>query len=53
MRIDWPGSGPLDLNAHDLPHNSSSIEWWYYNMHLVGEGACAFRSRVPRLPRAT
>ncbi|PSB01521.1 polyprenyl synthetase family protein [Merismopedia glauca] len=32
---DWPGEGPLDLKIHDLPHRSSTIEWWYVNSHLV------------------
>lgn len=30
---DWPGSGPLDLAVHDLPHRSSTLEWWYVNAH--------------------
>lgn len=34
---DWPGPGPIDLNVHDLPHNSSDTEWWYINGHFVGE----------------
>lgn len=32
---DWPGPGPIDLKAHDLPHASSSIEWWYLHGHLT------------------
>ncbi|CAB9510676.1 Heterodimeric geranylgeranyl pyrophosphate synthase large subunit [Seminavis robusta] len=31
---DWPQAGPVDLKIHDLPHFSSSIEWWYVNAHL-------------------
>ncbi len=31
---DWPGNGPIDLGAHDLPHASSTTEWWYVNSHL-------------------
>ena len=31
---DWPRSGPIDLGVHDLPHASSSTEWWYVNAHL-------------------
>jgi geranylgeranyl pyrophosphate synthase/predicted secreted hydrolase len=31
---DWPGEGPIDLQVHDLPHGSSSTEWWYVNTHL-------------------
>ncbi len=32
---DWPQSGPIDLAVHDLPHASSSTEWWYINGHLT------------------
>lgn len=35
MRADWPGPGPIDLKAHDLPHRSSATEWWYVNTHLT------------------
>jgi geranylgeranyl pyrophosphate synthase/predicted secreted hydrolase len=31
---DWPVSGALDLAVHDLPHASSTTEWWYLNTHL-------------------
>jgi len=31
---DWPGSGAIDLESHDLPHASSTLEWWYVNGHL-------------------
>ena len=31
---DWPEQGPIDLRVHDLPHGSSSLEWWYVNCHL-------------------
>ncbi len=31
---DWPGEGPIDLSIHDLPHQSSTTEWWYINSHL-------------------
>lgn len=31
---DWPTPGPIDLAVHDLPHASSSTEWWYVNAHL-------------------
>jgi len=35
LRDDWPtASAPIDLSIHDLPHSSSSIEWWYFNSHL-------------------
>ena len=32
---DWPGPGTIDLAIHDLPHDSSTIEWWYVNAHLT------------------
>ncbi|MBK7148021.1 MAG: polyprenyl synthetase family protein [Bacteroidetes bacterium] len=35
---DWPKDGPIDLNIHDLPHASSSTEWWYMNTHLEAKG---------------
>jgi geranylgeranyl pyrophosphate synthase/predicted secreted hydrolase len=35
---DWPGPGPIDLKAHDLPHASSSIEWWYLHGHVTLKG---------------
>lgn len=31
---DWPHDGPIDLRVHDLPHASSTTEWWYVNTHL-------------------
>src|ERR1700720_3725750 len=31
---DWPKEGPIDLNLHDLPHASSTTEWWYMNTHI-------------------
>ena len=31
---DWPTEGPIDLRVHDLPHASSTTEWWYVNSHL-------------------
>jgi geranylgeranyl pyrophosphate synthase/predicted secreted hydrolase len=31
---DWPADGPIDLTKHDLPHGSSSTEWWYINCHV-------------------
>jgi geranylgeranyl pyrophosphate synthase/predicted secreted hydrolase len=33
MTDDWPGEGPIDLAVHDLPHGSSSTEWWYVHGH--------------------
>lgn len=35
---DWPGNGPINLAAEDLPHNSSATEWWYVNSHLETAG---------------
>jgi geranylgeranyl pyrophosphate synthase/predicted secreted hydrolase len=35
--VDWPAPGPIDLSAHDLPHASSAMEWWYVNAHLSAE----------------
>lgn len=36
--MDWPDSeGPIDLGVHDLPHASSSTEWWYLNSRLTTE----------------
>lgn len=32
---DWPHDGPIDLRVHDLPHASSTTEWWYVNTHLT------------------
>ena len=34
---DWPPPGPIDLAQHDLPHRSSTTEWWYLNAHLEGD----------------
>lgn len=31
---DWPEPGELDLAVHDLPHRSSTTEWWYVNSHF-------------------
>jgi geranylgeranyl pyrophosphate synthase/predicted secreted hydrolase len=32
---DWPASGHIDLAVHDLPHASSTMEWWYVNSHVT------------------
>lgn len=32
---DWPNPGSIDLAIHDLPHSSSTIEWWYVNAHFT------------------
>ena len=34
---DWPKNGPIDLGVHDLPHSSSTTEWWYLNGHCRTE----------------
>ena len=35
LRSDWPAQvGAINLAVHDLPHQSSMTEWWYYNTHL-------------------
>src|ERR1700733_16056058 len=34
---DWPQPGPIDLGVHDLPHRSSTTEWWYMNSHFQSE----------------
>ena len=39
---DWPADGALDLARHDLPHGSSTTEWWYLNSHLVAPGGREF-----------
>lgn len=31
---DWPAPGPIDLALHDLPHASSTTEWWYLKAHV-------------------
>jgi geranylgeranyl pyrophosphate synthase/predicted secreted hydrolase len=31
---DWPGPGPIDQAVHDLPHASSTTEWWYLKAHV-------------------
>lgn len=35
---DWPKDGPIDLKVHDLPHASSTTEWWYMNSHITAKG---------------
>lgn len=35
---DWPVSGAIDAALHDLPHESSTLEWWYVNAHLELSG---------------
>ena len=42
---DWPGPGPIDLQVHDLPHASSSTEWWYINGHVTLAGPAGAAGR--------
>ena len=40
---DWPAKHkPLDLTIHDLPHESSLIEWWYFHAHLTSPDGTPF-----------
>ncbi len=39
---DWPQAGAIDLQVHDLPHASSTIEWWYVNSHIETSGGRRF-----------
>lgn len=39
---DWPLAGEIDLNLHDLPHETSSTEWWYVNSHFTGENGKSY-----------
>ncbi|MBK8718187.1 MAG: polyprenyl synthetase family protein [Deltaproteobacteria bacterium] len=40
--LDWPGPGPIDLAVHDLPHASSTTEWWYLKAHVQTVDGRAF-----------
>ncbi len=40
--FDWPKEGPIDLNIHDLPHASSTTEWWYMHSHIKTKGGKQF-----------
>ena len=40
--FDWPKEGPIDLAIHDLPHASSSTEWWYMHTHIKTKGGREF-----------
>jgi hypothetical protein len=59
QRKDWPDAvGPIDLKAHDLPHDSSATEWWYFNTHFEvcvcvrrGEGCRSVCPAAPHPPR--
>jgi len=49
---DWPKAGAIDLAVHDLPHQSSTIEWWYMNCHVTtkeGRQLSVFASFFRRL----
>ena len=52
---DWPPAGPIDIVQQDLPHASSSLEWWYLNTRLsASDGAryAVFAAFFRRLRRA-
>jgi geranylgeranyl pyrophosphate synthase/predicted secreted hydrolase len=38
----WPDPGPIDLTVHDLPHDSSTMEWWYVNSHVTTDDGRPF-----------
>lgn len=42
LPADWPGAGPIDLALHDLPHRSSTTEWWYLNAHVTAADGRAY-----------
>ena len=43
LRPDWPARfGAINLETADLPHESSTTEWWYYNSHITTSGMCFF-----------
>ena len=57
---DWPAAGALELSVHDLPHASSTTEWWYLNTHLTSSDgrelslfAAFFRVKTKVLPDGT
>ena len=40
---DWPQSNEeIDLKIHDLPHRSSTTEWWYMHSHVTAKGGRKF-----------
>jgi geranylgeranyl pyrophosphate synthase/predicted secreted hydrolase len=41
-RIEWPAPGAIDLDRHDRPHPSASMEWWYVNTHITTADARSF-----------
>ncbi|MEJ6695148.1 MAG: polyprenyl synthetase family protein [Chitinophagales bacterium] len=49
---DWPIGDIIDLDIHDLPHDSSTTEWWYINSHITsntGKKYSVFASFFRRL----
>ncbi|MDC3209825.1 carotenoid 1,2-hydratase, partial [Chitinophagales bacterium] len=49
---DWPKGDVIDLDIHDLPHDSSTTEWWYINSHITsntGKKYSVFASFFRRL----
>jgi geranylgeranyl pyrophosphate synthase/predicted secreted hydrolase len=52
---DWPSGDGIHPGSQDLPHASSTLEWWYVNAHLATESgrdvsvfASFFRTAVDR-----
>ncbi len=39
---DWLSDGKFNLAIHELPHASSTREWWYVNSHLTTEDGGRF-----------
>ena len=49
---DCHKAGAIDLAVHELPHASSTIEWWYMNCHVTtkeGRQLSVFASFFRRL----
>ena len=40
--LDWPQEDYIDLAIHDLPHDSSTTEWWYINAHIEAENGKSY-----------
>jgi geranylgeranyl pyrophosphate synthase/predicted secreted hydrolase len=37
-----PETGELNLSIHDLPHDESYLEWWYFNAHFKASNGKSF-----------
>ena len=46
---DWPVAGRIDLAVHDLPHRSSTTEWWYLHAHVETEADLFYTDFVERV----